>query len=234
MQGCTEQTQPREKSVSPPFWKRVLSVLWRSRWLRWGGGVPVALVLLLMLVSESYVFVQSHDRMVDSPSGLPSNSVGLVLGCSPMVGKHVNTSFVNRIKMASELWKSGKVSSLIVSGDNRFRYYNEPREMKKALVEQGVPEDKIVCDYAGLRTLDSIVRARDVFHAERVVIVSQPYHNARALAIAAHHGINAWACNAPDTSTRKTQLRMWLRERAARILMFLDLWVLGTSPHFGQ
>lgn len=234
MKVRTKQSLLPGKSDSLTRWWNTCLAVFRNRLLRWGIGVPVLLALLLMAVSELYVFVQSHDRMVDGPESIPSDSVGLVLGCSSMIGQYLNTSFVNRMRKAAELWKSGKVSRLIVSGDNRSRYYNEPRDMKNALVSLGVPASRIVCDYAGLRTLDSVVRARDVFHADRIVIVSQPYHNARALAIASHNGMDAWACNAADASTRKTRVRMWFRERAARPWMFLDLWIFNTEPHHSK
>lgn len=146
-----------------------------------------------------------------------------------------NLYFVHRIKAAAELWKSGKVSALIVSGDNKKHNYNEPREMKRALIEAGVPASRIVCDYAGLRTLDSIVRASKIFRAKRIIIISQPFHNKRALAIARHHDIEASALNAAEVKQKRLWLRSFLREPAARACMILDLWLLDTQPrHLGE
>lgn len=102
--------------------------------------------------------------------------------------------------------------------------------MKRALIDAGVPEQAIVCDFAGLRTLDSIVRARAIFGARRLVIVSQEFHNERALAIASHFGIDACAKDAKDVSRRSHRMRSWLRERAARVAMLIDLFVLNRQP----
>lgn len=184
-------------------------------------------------VSETYVARSSKGRMFDSIEGLPSASAALILGCSPhLADGRVNHYFKNRIKAGSELWKSGKVKAIIVSGDNGRHTYNEPDAMKESLVEQGVPADRIVCDYAGFRTLDSVVRAREIFGAESLIIVSQEYHNSRAMAIARYNDIPAYAYNAENIYSRAYRLKSWMRERAARVAMMLDLWVLDTSPKY--
>lgn len=102
-----------------------------------------------------------------------------------------NGYFHNRMDTASELWKDGKATVFIVSGDNSSHAYNEPEWMKQALVERGVPEERIVCDFAGLRTLDSVVRMKEIFGVSTMIVVSQEFHNERALAIAAHEGMAA-------------------------------------------
>lgn len=195
--------------------------------------LALTLIVACVATAETYTWLAAKGRSHSSPSGVPGDSVGLVLGCSPYIGKVRNKYFTYRIQAAADLWKSGKVSSLIVSGDNRTHDYNEPRFMKKALMEAGVPADRIVCDFAGLRTLDSIVRARDIFQAHRLVIVSQKYHNDRALAIARHFDIDAVALNARDVTQKRLFLRSWLRERAARVCMLLDIWLLDTRPRHG-
>lgn len=193
----------------------------------------LVLALSGIVTAEAYTWLAAKGKNHSSPSELPGDSVGLVLGCSPYVGKYKNKYFTYRIQSAADLWKSGKVSSLIVSGDNRTHDYNEPMFMKKALIKAGVPADRIVCDFAGLRTLDSIVRARDIFQAPRLVIVSQKYHNERALAIAKHFDIEATALNAQTVTRKKPFIQNWLRERAARVCMLLDIWLLDTRPRHG-
>ncbi len=165
-----------------------------------------------------------------------SNSVGLVLGCSKYVARgRLNYFFTGRIKAAAELWRAGKLRCIIVSGDNRAANYNEPRDMRNALVAEGVPADKIVCDYAGLRTLDSVVRAKEVFGADRITVISQKEHVERAVAIARHHGIDAEGFEASlPPCTRGTRLKQGLRERAARVAMVID-FILGSEPrHLGE
>lgn len=186
---------------------------------------------------ELYVHLSSRGKLYERAADLPSQSaVGLVLGCSPYLrSRHENPYFRYRIDAAASLWHSGKVRALIVSGDNSNHEYNEPQAMKEALERLGVPSSRIVCDYAGLRTLDSVVRAHEIFGADRIIVVSQPYHNKRALAIANHYGIDALALNARDVRLNRLQKRNWLRERGARMKMVLDLWFLGTGPrHLGD
>lgn len=103
--------------------------------------------------------------------------------------------------------------------------------MKQALVERGVPEDRIVCDFAGLRTLDSVVRMKEVFGASQMIVVSQTFHNRRALAIARYNGMDAYAVNAPDVPTAVPGLKAG-SGRGARMWMMMDLWLWGREPRF--
>ena len=101
-------------------------------------------------------------------SEIPGNEVGLLLGTSPKLrnGKN-NLYFDHRINAAIQLYKAGKIKYILISGDNRQRNYNEPEYMKKALLRGGIPEEAIYLDYAGFRTLDSVVRAQKVFGQAR-------------------------------------------------------------------
>jgi SanA protein len=143
----------------------------------------------------------------------------------------LNPHFVHRIDAAVELYRAGKVKHLLVSGDNHKHGYDEPTDMKKALLERGVPESAITLDYAGFRTLDSVVRAKKVFGQDCLVIVSEPFHNARALFLCRHYGIDAVAFNAEPVSTR---ISRWahLREYLARVKAVLDLYVFRSRPKF--
>ncbi|MCY3002817.1 MAG: YdcF family protein, partial [Planctomycetota bacterium] len=132
---------------------------------------------------------------------------------------------------ASELFHSGKVERLIVSGDNHTVEYDEPTAMKAALVERGVPEERIHCDYAGFRTLDSVVRAELVFGQRSFVIVSQRFHAERAVFLARSRGLEAWGFCAVAVGGG-AGLRMRARETVARTAAVLDAHVLGTQPKF--
>ena len=118
----------------------------------------------------------------------------------------------------------------ILSGDNNKREYNEPEEMKKALIAQGVPEQAIFLDYAGFRTLDSMVRAKEVFMQDSITVISQHFHNERALYLAEKTGLNAIAYDAKDVPGSHG-LKVRLREYLARVKMFIDL-LIGKQPHF--
>ena len=196
------------------------------------------LISILLIVIGADVYTNSiansycHNNAADCRVG----DVGLVLGCSKHFRRGTPSLYFNgRMQAAAELWKSGKLRCLIVSGDNREKYYNEPRDMKEALIRLGVPEDKIVCDYAGLRTYDSVVRAKRIFGAQKITIISQSYHVKRAVATARQLGIDAEGYNAARIPfNRPTLLRQFLRERAARVAMVFDL-LIGSEPrHMGE
>lgn len=159
------------------------------------------------------------------------SDVALVLGTSRSIdGRTENPFFTHRITAAAELYFAGKVKHILVSGDNSTVNYNEPRDMKQALVARGVPAHCITMDFAGLRTLDSVVRSNKIFQQQRLTIVSQEFHNYRALFIAQKYGIDAIAYNAayPKYASNRTIYREYL----ARIKAVLDLYVFGTSPKF--
>lgn len=161
----------------------------------------------------------------------PERDVALVLGTSPTTNGRKNLFFVARMEAASELYRLGKVRHIIVSGDNRRAEYDEPTAMREALIASGVPDAAITRDYAGFRTLDSVVRARDVFGQSRVTIVSQEFHDARAIFIAQDHGIDAIGLAASDVAGARGFV-VRARETLARTLAVLDTKVLGTRPHF--
>lgn len=176
----------------------------------------------------------SRGKLYDEIAELPATEVGLVFGTTDTIQGRENKYFRYRIEAAVEVWRAGKVETLIVSGDNRSKYYNEPEMMKAALVEEGVPKERIVCDYAGLRTLDSVVRAKKVFGAERIMVISQRFQNERAIYLAEAHGLEAYGYNARDLELRAGS-RTRLREVGARVKMWLDVHILGTEPrHLGE
>ncbi len=196
----------------------------------------LAALLLLQGVAELWTAARGAAHCSARVDDCPRDSVGLVLGCSKWVrGGRQNFYFAGRMTAAEQLWKSGRVRCLIVSGDNSHASYNEPRDMKDELVRRGVPAERIICDYAGLRTYDSVVRARHIFGADKLVIVSQPAHAARAVAIARSQGMDAVGLEAPlGPLNRRSLLKQACRERAARVAMLFDL-LLGHAPrHLGE
>lgn len=143
----------------------------------------------------------------------------------------MNLYFITRINAAVELYEASKCQWIIVSGDNGNKHYNEPERMKEALVSRGIPEEKVICDFAGFRTLDTIARARRVFMVKEVVIVSQAFHNQRALFLAEHFGLEAVGYDAQPVSFAGG-LRTRLREKLARVNTVMDVYLLGTGPRF--
>ncbi len=176
----------------------------------------------------------SRGRLFEKTESLPAVKVGLVFGTSDRYKGRENRYFRYRIDAAVKVWNAGKVETLIVSGDNRSKYYNEPEKMKAALMEEGVPKDRIVCDYAGLRTFDSVVRAKEVFGAKTILVISQQFQNERAIYLAQANGMEAYGFNAEDVEI-KAGFKTKLREVGARVKMWLDVNLLDTKPaHLGE
>jgi SanA protein len=176
----------------------------------------------------------SRGRLFDDVTALPKTRVGLVFGTTDRVNGLENLYFRYRIDAAQQLWQAGKLDTIIVSGDNSSKYYNEPGKMKQALIERGIPGERIVCDYAGLRTLDSVVRAKEIFGLDSIVFISQRFQNERAIYLAQANGINACGFNARDVVSH-AGIKTKVREIGARVLMWLDVHVLGTRPqHLGK
>ncbi|WP_421281433.1 SanA/YdcF family protein [Aeromonas taiwanensis] len=168
----------------------------------------------------------------DDVDAVPYNRVALVLGTSKyLIGGSPNHYFKYRIKAAAELYNNGKVDYILVSGDNATVQYNEPRQMRRALIQAGIPASAIYSDYAGFRTLDSIVRAKEVFGQSHFTVVSQAFHNERAIFIARHFGIEAVGFNAVDPSAYQG-IKTRVREVFARLMGLLDLYVLDKGPKF--
>jgi SanA protein len=192
------------------------------------------LVAVGMVICNFWVVHSTSDKVFSDYHELPVNRVALVLGTSNKLSDgSPNLFFQNRIKMAASLWRQNKVSHFIVSGDNRTIYYNEPIEMKKALVKEGVPDSAITLDFAGLRTLDSIIRSKEIFGQDKITIITQPFHCNRAVFISQFYNIDAVAIEAIEPS-RSESLPVHLREYFARTKAVIDLYILRTAPkHLG-
>lgn len=175
----------------------------------------------------------SRDSIFRSIDAVPGNQVALVLGTSKKTARgYTNLHFTQRIDAAVALYRSGKVRHLLVSGDNHIASYDEPTDMRDALMAAGVPEDAITRDYAGFRTLDSVVRAGSVFGLTNLTIVTEEFHCPRALWIARQRGLNAVAFAAPDVQSARWSARVKAREYLARAWCALDLYVLRREPKF--
>jgi SanA protein len=201
---------------------------------RWWPPIAVLAGAMLVLVfgCEWWIAKTAEGQCFDEVKSVPEAPVAVVLGTAAHVADgRANLFFLPRMEAAAALFKAGKVKALIVSGDNSTQNYDEPTEMKRVLVQMGVPEAKIVCDYAGFRTLDSVVRAKEVFGQQRIVFVSQRFHNARAIYLARAFGIEAWGLNAADVPV-KLSVKTFLREKLACVKAVLDVKVLGTRPKF--
>lgn len=199
------------------------------------GSIAFLIVLVIVVASNLWVVRSTKSLVLTDYKLLPDSGVALVLGTSHrLVNGSPNPFFHNRMATAAELYKEGKIVHFIVSGDNRTKYYNEPIEMQKALIKLGVPAEAITLDYAGLRTLDSIVRCKEIFGQTNITIITQPFHSYRALFISRYYHVDAVALVANEPN-QEDALRVYVREYLARTKAILDLYILGTSPrHLGD
>jgi SanA protein len=186
----------------------------------------------VLLTCELWVRTVAAAECFEQVADVPRAPVALVLGCAETLpDDRNNLYFGRRMDAAAELFRSGTVERLIVSGDNSTVSYDEPTAMKAALVARGVPEERIHCDYAGFRTFDSVVRAELVFGQRSFVVVSQRFHAERAVFLARSRGLEAWGYCA-EAVGGGAGLRMRARETVARTAAVLDAHVLGTQPKF--
>lgn len=201
----------------------------------WWGVLGTAFILLTVMASNYWVVRSTHSKILHRPDELTGKGVALVLGTSHrLVSGRPNPFFFNRMQTAADLYHQNKVAHFLLSGDNRTRYYNEPMEMKKALINLGVPDSVITLDYAGLRTLDSIVRSKEIFGQNKIIIITQSFHAYRALFISNYFKIDAVALVA-DEPEQEEAIRVYVREYLARTKAILDLYVLKTTPrHLGE
>lgn len=194
----------------------------------------VALLMMIIIPISAYLWIdwQSHDYLYDSAADIPERDVAVVLGTAKhLAGGRTNLFYTTRIKAAAELYHAGKIHYIIVSGANPSHNYNEPAQMTADLIAAGVPAERIQPDYAGLRTLDSILRAEHIFGQTRYTIISQPFHNARAVYIARHQGHDVVAYNARDVSL-KSSIKTRIREFGARLKALLDLHITGKEAKY--
>ena len=195
--------------------------------------ISVVFVAIVLIIFFSNYIIKKNTALktYSSVTKIPVNKVGLVLGTVKYLSNgRVNLYYKFRVKAAISLYNSGKISFIIVSGDNGSKGYDEPTDFKNDLIKAGVPSNKIFLDYAGFRTLDSVVRVKEVFGQSSITIISQQFHNERAIYLAGHFGIKAIGFNAKDVSG-KYELKVQLREYLARVKVFVDI-LLNIQPKF--
>tara|TARA_R110002051_G_scaffold213916_1_gene278755 strand:+ start:165 stop:800 length:636 start_codon:yes stop_codon:yes gene_type:complete len=192
----------------------------------------LSLVLLLVILTCNFIISSTtEDKTYSDINTIPPNRVGLVLGTSNRISNgSSNPYYTYRIDATVALYKAGKIKFILVSGDNGSIYYNEPNTIKKDLIKSGIPEQVIYLDYAGFRTLDSMVRAKFIFGLDNVTVISQKFHNERAIYIAEQKGLKAIGFNAQDLSTSQG-FKVRFREYLARVKVFIDM-ILNTQPKF--
>jgi SanA protein len=200
--------------------------------------IILALVIIIVFVFVglygSLVLVRkaADGRLYTSTKDIPHRQVGLVLGCSKNLGSGgANPFFESRLRAAKMLFEAGKVDFLLVSGDNHTQGYDEVTDMREGLIQAGIPANRVYGDCAGFRTLDSMARAHQVFGLNEVTVISQEFHNQRAIFLASHEGLDAIGYNAQDEDLGDVS-GTHRREKFAKFKAVLDVYLLRTQPHF--
>ncbi len=191
----------------------------------------IAGVLALILLCNFLVGRTADSALYSNLDAVPYKQVGVLLGTSKYSRQGgFNDHYRLRVNAAIELFKAGKIDYILISGDNSTPFYDEPTTIRRDLLKEGIPAQRIYRDYAGFRTLDSILRAHNVFELDSFTIISQAPHGKRALYIAINHDIDAVAFNAGDG--HDTDLNNKIREMLARVLAVMEVNFFDTGPKF--
>ena len=186
----------------------------------------IILITFGVIATYHWINYKTNHLIFDNVDSIPKNKVGLLLGTGKYVASgNINLFYLYRIDATVALYNAGKIEYVLVSGDNGRKDYDEPSDFKKDLIERGIPGNKIFLDYAGFRTLDSVVRAKEIFGQTSITFISQEFHNQRAIYIANHFDIKAVGFNAKDVYNKH------FREYLARSKASLDL-VFNVQPKF--
>lgn len=192
-------------------------------------GVLAVICIVIMFVCNHIVVNNAKGKVFSDIDSIKYNKVGLLLGTTPQarIGRITNYFFIYRIDAAEQLYKAGKIEKILISGDeNSLDGVNEPECMRDSLVARGVPASAIILDGKGYRTICSVINANKVYGLKSFTIISQKFHNERAIYQAEHLGLdveNIQAYNAKDPKSRRAYLTT-IREYFARVKMFLDLY----------
>lgn len=199
--------------------------------IRWGLICAFA-VLAIIGLCNLIVIQSAKGRIYDDVEKIPYNKVGLVLGTIPKLSNgNDNYYYKCRMQATADLYFAGKISYIIASGDNHIKDYNEPECMLNSLVALGVPDTVIYLDYAGFRTFDSMIRAKKVFMQDSVTVISQHWHNQRAIYVARKQGMDIIGFDAKDAIVRKAYIKNHIREMLAKVKAVVDVY-FGKQPHF--
>ena len=201
------------------------------RTVKWSIAILLVISIFSIVLANNAIKGNAKGRLFDNVGKTPYNKVGLLLGTS----KHLsdgrnNLYYVSRISATFELYKNHKIDYLVISGDNGLKGYNEPEDMKNDLVQLGMPDSIIYLDYAGFRTYDSVIRMNKIFGQNNFTVISQQFHNERAIYIANHFGLNVIGFNAKDVN-KYFGVKTKIREQFARVKVFIDI-LTSKKPKF--
>jgi SanA protein len=202
---------------------------WTWRHLFHLGGLALLFIILPRLITGGYAV----NRMYQQPEA-PPKRVAIIFGAGLRRDGTPTAMLRDRVLTGAELYFSGKVEKLLMSGDNRFADYNEPESMRQFALSMGVPDEAIVLDYAGRRTYDTCYRAKAIFRVENALLVTQGFHLPRALFLCNMLGVDTVGVEAIHCYWNGSPLVWDAREQFATVAAFLDLYVSSPLPVLGD
>lgn len=208
--------------------KRTLIFLWHV--VRLIGLLGLAGVVFPRIITSIYSINKIHSK-----ENAPYERVAIVFGAGLRRDGTPTPILRDRVETAADLYFTGRVEKLLMSGDNRFVDYNEPESMRQYALSLGVPEEAIVLDYAGRRTYDTCYRAKAIFGVKSTLLVTQKFHLPRALFLCNALGVKASGVEANNRQYWRGSLLIWhFREQLATIGAFLDVYVNTPLPVLGE
>jgi vancomycin permeability regulator SanA len=205
----------------------------RQLWRRLRRGALILALLIVLTVASSLIWVRlASSGRIFTLADVPSRPVALVLGAEVYADGTPSAFLEARLAMARDLYRAGKIRAVLVSGDNMNFDYNEPDAMRAWLIGQGLPPAKVVADYAGFDTSDSCQRARRIFGASSLIVLTQSFHIRRAVALCRDAGIDAVGVGDDSVAVyRRPWVMGTLREQGATVKALLDV-VTSRDPVF--
>lgn len=195
-------------------------------------AVIVFVVFVVLVYANWKIPHDTRDFVYENAGDVPPLKAALVLGTAKNLRSgNPNLYFTYRMNAAKELYDAGKAGVFVLSGDNSRSSYNEPQDMHDALVAMGIPDSIIHLDYAGFRTLDSVVRMKEIFGQDEFIVVSQKFHNERAVFLAQNYGLRVYGYNAEDVPVMRSSIKTKIREKFARVKVFVDI-IFNKQPKF--
>ena len=201
----------------------------------WRGALFLGLIGFSGLVLPRLVTAIHSINLIYQKENAPKKQLAIVFGAGLRRDGTPTAILRDRVETAAELYFSGKVKKLLMSGDNPVLDYNEPESMRQYALSLGVPEEAIALDYAGRRTYDTCYRAKEIFQADDVLLVTQKFHLPRALFLCNALGVEAVGVEANTRRFWNSSLMIWnFRELLATVGAFLDLYVSAPAPVLGE
>ncbi len=192
----------------------------------------ITITVIFSYTCNKWITSSTQSQLYSDINKIPFRKTGLVLGASRKTNRGTDNLYFNyRIQAAYDLFVNHKIKYLILSGDNHIKGYDEPTDMRNALIEKGIPDTCLFLDYAGFRTFDSMVRSKEVFCEDSITVISQEFHNQRAIFIANKNKINAIGFNAKEVN-KNYSFKTRVREILAKVKCVLDIYILYTTPKF--